>query len=650
MAETERWQPSASATVLLDSESDLVATSPAGKEEALTAASLPLSFPRSWPAVFKESATLKQLINKKGLNGVRCRAVVLTCPAMEDARATAAAITADLRPLHSFDNAAKLHEAFGWPVVKGFLVLERPDKEAGSAYLALRHWWNATADGAWIDLTPPLDESWTQPPHRVETDEPRELLVESALGEKAVTELTPERRAFAAALAHRLAEGGCSGEFVAGEFVAGGKKLMKAANAKAKAETSEAKAAPVTSTKVEAAETKTEKVETARAFIASAKFVGAKDGYSFKTGEHGTGYYFEGVDEATDSLRRVVDLTDDLTDGAAAEPASAPQAMTLAECARCDGCGAPALSGDAASAARAAKAAATSALRNGDLPAAACLYLEAAQREPTAHTHLSNLSLVLLKLHQAAGGGAVADGNLNSGSGGSGGGRGGSGGSGGGSGGSSGSSGGGGAAVHAAWAARRCIRLEPSFAKGYFRLGSALLAMPGRLAAAASAFEAGLSHAGGGAEEAELRAELSKATAELVGGGDGSDGSNRSGGSSGGRHHEFHRVSATGGATAFLEEDDDEEAAAAHAKAFVARLDAQSLERARSITGGLSVCAECQFALCATCLSNEAVRMTAAYAARLRIPHTKARHCVLLCNMPSRRPPSPHPMLTTLCS
>ena len=74
---------------------------------------------------------MKQLINKKGLNGVRCRAVVLTCPAMEDARATAAAIMADLRPLHSFDNAAKLHEAFGWPVVKGFLVLERPDKEAG---------------------------------------------------------------------------------------------------------------------------------------------------------------------------------------------------------------------------------------------------------------------------------------------------------------------------------------------------------------------------------------------------------------------------------------------------------------------------------------------------------------------------------------
>ena len=97
---------------------------------------------------------------------------------------------------------------------------------------------------------------------------------------------------------------------------------MKAAKAKAKAETSEAKAAPVTATKVEAAEMKTEKVEAARAFIASAKFVGAKDGYSFKTGEHGTGYYFEGVDEATDSLRRVVDLTDDLTDGAAAEPAA----------------------------------------------------------------------------------------------------------------------------------------------------------------------------------------------------------------------------------------------------------------------------------------------------------------------------------------
>ena len=111
------------------------------------------------------------------------------------------------------------------------------------------------------------------------------------------------------------------------------------------------------------------------------------------------------------------------------------------------------------------------------------LYLEAAQREPTAHAHLSNLLLVLLNRTRrleavrsltvtstaavavaAAAGAAVAAAAAAAAA--------------------KGSSGGGGAAVYAAWAARRCIWLERPLPRA-IPPGSALRAMPGRPAAAA---------------------------------------------------------------------------------------------------------------------------------------------------------------------
>ena len=63
-----------------------------------------VEFPRGWPSVFKESAALRTLVNKK-LRGTRCRAVE---PATAADRAAAKALT--LRPLHSFDNALALSE------------------------------------------------------------------------------------------------------------------------------------------------------------------------------------------------------------------------------------------------------------------------------------------------------------------------------------------------------------------------------------------------------------------------------------------------------------------------------------------------------------------------------------------------------------
>ena len=57
---------------------DLVATDADSRVALWTAPALKLEFPHNWPAVFKESPTLKGLINKKMLNGTRCRAVSLS--------------------------------------------------------------------------------------------------------------------------------------------------------------------------------------------------------------------------------------------------------------------------------------------------------------------------------------------------------------------------------------------------------------------------------------------------------------------------------------------------------------------------------------------------------------------------------------------
>ena len=96
-------------------------------------------------------------------------------------------------------------DALGYGIVKGFIVLERPNTGvAGGSFVALRHWWNVTPDGSWVDLTPPLSG---RVPVAGSGQEDRELLVESALGDKSTAALTPARREFALALAKRIANG-----------------------------------------------------------------------------------------------------------------------------------------------------------------------------------------------------------------------------------------------------------------------------------------------------------------------------------------------------------------------------------------------------------------------------------------------------------
>ena len=61
--------------------------------------------------------------------------------------------------------------------------------------------------------------------------------------------------------------------------------------------------------------------------------------------------------------------------------------------------------------------------------------------------------------------------------------------------------------AHALTAARRCVELEPAFAKGHYRLGQALLAA-GDARGAAGAFEAGMAHTTTDAERADFSREL----------------------------------------------------------------------------------------------------------------------------------------------
>ena len=220
--------PTGTAGLWLDDSGDLIATDAATQIEVESAPSVDLAFPSNWPAVFKESATLKDLVNKNKLRGVRCRAVSLSAAPTAAARAAASASNVDLQPLHSFSNAKKLSDALGYAIVKGFVVFERPATSAsGGSFVAVRHWWNAVADGAWIDLTPPIANlgggrsgiisKGVDGEAKESEEEERVLLVESRLGEKEPAPLTPERRAFACALAKRLAAAATSSRTTSGD-------------------------------------------------------------------------------------------------------------------------------------------------------------------------------------------------------------------------------------------------------------------------------------------------------------------------------------------------------------------------------------------------------------------------------------------------
>jgi len=113
-------------------------------------------------------------------------------------------------------------------------------------------------------------------------------------------------------------------------------------------------------------------------------------------------------------------------------------------------------------AAEAHKEAGTLAFKAGDYAAAAAEYREALRADPTSHVLESNLSIALLKLGKAD-------------------------------------------EAHAA--AKRCVDLEPTFPKGWYRLGQAHQAL-GHLSQASAAYERGLRVSPAGASQAEFEKGL----------------------------------------------------------------------------------------------------------------------------------------------
>eukprot|EP00966_Prymnesium_polylepis_P121192 2801153-Prymnesium_polylepis.1 len=93
-------------------------------------------------------------------------------------------------PLCSFSNVKRLEATTPgeWQIVKGWSVFEMLDRPAGSVFVAVRHWWLASAEGVWID---PAGSA-------------RSLLVESVQGEKTEEPLSLDRRAAAFRWASRL--------------------------------------------------------------------------------------------------------------------------------------------------------------------------------------------------------------------------------------------------------------------------------------------------------------------------------------------------------------------------------------------------------------------------------------------------------------
>ena len=93
-----------------------------------------------------------------------------------------------LLTLHSFGNATRLHEAFGWKIIKGFVVYEMMDKPAGEQFIGVRHWWNELPNGSWVDLSKVA---------ATQGADLRTLLVESPKGLKEPVKLNDAYRIFA---------------------------------------------------------------------------------------------------------------------------------------------------------------------------------------------------------------------------------------------------------------------------------------------------------------------------------------------------------------------------------------------------------------------------------------------------------------------
>eukprot|EP00747_Dinoflagellata_sp_TGD_P020216 gnl/TRDRNA2_/TRDRNA2_127678_c0_seq1.p1 gnl/TRDRNA2_/TRDRNA2_127678_c0~~gnl/TRDRNA2_/TRDRNA2_127678_c0_seq1.p1 ORF type:complete len:1009 (-),score=186.90 gnl/TRDRNA2_/TRDRNA2_127678_c0_seq1:67-3093(-) len=107
-------------------------------------------FPRDWPEVYSQSRALKSLIGKRG----PCAAIRTAVMGVPEKHHRHLAEGLQMRRLHSFVNAEALRRSRGLAVVKGWAIYDLLRSDPGEAFVAERYWWNATADGEWVDFTP----------------------------------------------------------------------------------------------------------------------------------------------------------------------------------------------------------------------------------------------------------------------------------------------------------------------------------------------------------------------------------------------------------------------------------------------------------------------------------------------------------------
>jgi hypothetical protein len=106
-------------------------------------------------------------------------------PAEEDARKASAV---KLKPDDPCGNAARVQQALGWTIIKGFVVYDLAAQPEGEQFVAHLRWWNAKESGVWVDFTPRL------PGH-----DQMVLLESSKAEDKSLLPLTAQRKAAAEA-------------------------------------------------------------------------------------------------------------------------------------------------------------------------------------------------------------------------------------------------------------------------------------------------------------------------------------------------------------------------------------------------------------------------------------------------------------------
>jgi len=110
-----------------------------------------VSPPRDWPASFKSAVLQKYVLEE--LAGKRVR---LTKEPAEEHVAAAAECGVQLVAGDSRSNALALRSHLGWQCLGGFALFE--SAERAGEYTGRPYWWNGSAKGLWIDLTPRAEQ------------------------------------------------------------------------------------------------------------------------------------------------------------------------------------------------------------------------------------------------------------------------------------------------------------------------------------------------------------------------------------------------------------------------------------------------------------------------------------------------------------